>query len=40
MNCTGYPSWYDDIFGDDYFECPYNHECNGCEYDCRDDDHD
>jgi hypothetical protein len=27
------------IFDDDdlYFECPYNHECDGCEYDCGDD---
>jgi len=19
------------------FECPYDHNCNGCEYDCGDD---
>ena len=19
----------------EYFECPYNHECDGCEYDCE-----
>lgn len=27
------------VFDDDdlYFECPYNHECDGCEYDCEDD---
>lgn len=20
-----------------YFECPYNHQCDGCEYDCAED---
>ena len=19
----------------EYFECPYNHECDDCEYDCE-----
>ena len=19
----------------EHFECPYNHECEGCEYDCE-----
>ncbi len=22
----------------EYFECPYDHNCTGCEYDCREDD--
>ena len=21
----------------EYFECPYNHECENCEFDCGDD---
>lgn len=25
---------YSDIM---YFECPYDHECTDCEYDCGDD---
>ena len=25
---------YSDI---EYFECPYNHKCDDCEYDCGDD---
>lgn len=37
-------SWYNSTMTDleysdlEYFECPYNHECDGCEYDCEDDD--
>lgn len=37
MNCTGYPAFFDDVFADDYFECPYDHQCTDCEYDCGDD---
>ena len=33
MNCTGYPSWFDDL--DDYFDCPYDpKDCTNCEYQC------
>ena len=27
--------WDDD---DQYFTCPYNHECTDCEYDCEEGD--
>jgi len=36
-------SWYNSSPSDleysdmAYFECPYNHQCDGCEYDCGDD---
>ena len=29
------PPTFDD--DDLLFECPYNHKCDGCEYDCGDD---
>jgi len=29
------PTIWDDA--DQYFECPYDHQCDGCEYDCGDD---
>lgn len=37
-------SWYNTSMSDlEYsdimnFECPYNHQCLDCEYDCGDDD--
>ena len=35
MNCTSPTDLeYSDM---EYFECPYNHECTDCEFDCGDD---
>ena len=34
-------SWYNSSMSDleysdmEYFTCPYNHECETCEYDCE-----
>ncbi len=33
------PPYLDELESMAYFECPYNHECDGCEYDCEEDDH-
>lgn len=36
-------SWYNSTLSDleysdmEYFECPYDHVCNDCEYDCEGD---
>ena len=36
-------SWYNSLPTDleysdmEYFECPYDHQCQGCEYDCEND---
>ena len=33
------PPSLDELESMAYFKCPYNHQCDGCEYDCQDDDH-
>ena len=29
-----YPIWQDEWEDDTYFTCPYDHQCDGCEYSC------